>query len=317
MADFDTNHLLKMLRQHTSLPAVAGWSDDDCLRLLTSVLHGYILPIVKAEWQEHNLSNDGTTYTVALTEGRREYPLPARAVAASIRKAVLVGPSGARRPLRLFEVDRQEEWNTSRQDLPEGYVLRGGRMYLHPAPSAVAASGWSLRVQMLVRPARLALPSACAQITSVAASGSGSLVTIAGNTAGVSNVTSLDLVRTSPPFEALYLEAAATWGSTTSATLPGVASSTLEVGTWLCPVGVAPFAQAPVELLEVLATRTAVEQLGTIGDTPVAEAKAATLGEQRKDATTVITPRTGEARLQGNGMRKFRGTAYGGSGWPY
>lgn len=312
MADFDTEHILDLLRQHTAFPAVQGWSDEDCLRLLTSVLHGYMLPMIKAEWQEHYLSSDATTYTVALTQGKREYMLPAYCVGASIRKAVLVGPNGARRPLRLFEVDKQEEWNTNRADLPEGYTLRGGRLYLHPSPSAPAAAAWSLRVQVLVRPARLTLPTACAQITSVG----GGLYTILTPEVGVSVLdTTVDVVRGSPPFETLALSATtvtnSSGGGFTTFAISG-GSTDIAEGDWLCPPGTAPFAQMPVEMLETLVTRTAVEQLGTAGDTPVAEAKAATLAEQRKDAQTLATPRTGEARLQGNGMDKFR--AFGATG---
>lgn len=314
MADFDTTHLLALLRQHTSLPSVAGWDDTNCLRLLTSVLHGYILPLVKAEWQEHYLSNEATTWTTALVENRREYALPPRATAASVRKAVLVGPNGERRPLRLFEVDQQEEWNTSRADLPEGYVLRGGRIYLHPAPSAAAAASWSLRAQVLVRPGRLVLPSACAEIVDTVPGG---LFVI--DDAGVSLIdATVDIVRGTPPFETVALSVETVTDSTNSGFIlfaVNSSSADIAVGDWLCPLGTSPFAQMPVELLEVLAARAAVEQLSTIGDTVVAEAKAATLGEQRKDATTLVTPRTGEARLQGNGMRKFRGTPLG-WGWP-
>lgn len=311
MADFDTNHLLALLRQHTAFPAVQGWDDANCLRLLTSVLHGYMLPLIKAEWQEHYLSSEATTYTVALQQGKREYMLPAYCVGASIRKAVLTGPNNARRPLRLFEVDKQEEWNTNRADLPEGYTLRGGRLYLHPSPNSVAAAGWSLRMQVLVRPARMVLPSVCAQITSAG----GGFYTIPTPELGVSVLdTTVDVVRGSPPFETLALSVLtatnSSGGGLTTFEISG-SSTDIAEGDWLCPPGTAPFAQMPVEMLEALAVRAAVEQLATSGDTPVAEAKAATLQEQRKDAQTLATPRTGEARLQGNGMDKFRAPGYG------
>jgi len=316
MADFDTTHLLKILRQHTSLPAVQGFDDTSCLRLLTSVLHGYIVPLIKAEWQEHLLSNEATTWVVPLVQGKREYVLPYYAVAASVRKAVLTGPDGARRPLRLYEVDKQEEWSTARQALPEGYTLRGGRLYLHPAPDA-AAAGWSLRVQVLVRPARLVLPSACAQILDTNVGDVGGLYSVDGAPVGLIDGP-VDVVRGKPPFETLRLSIAATTDSTDGSLTNFYfepEDPQLEVGDWVCPVGTAPHAQIPVELLEVLATRAALEQLSTIGDSAVAQMKGATLGEQRKDATTLVTPRTGEARLQGNGMRKFRGASWNGT--PY
>lgn len=315
MSDFDTTHVLALLRQHTAFPAVQGWDDANCLRLLTSVLHGYMLPMIKAEWQEHYLSSEATTWTVPLEQGKREYMLPAHAVGASIRKAVLTGPNNARRPLRLFEVDKQEEWNTARADLPEGYTLRGGRLYLHPAPSATAAAGWSLRAQVLVRPARMALPETCAQVTEVDVGDATGLYAVTNPPEGIIGAT-VDVVRGVPPFETLSLAVtpaeSSVVGFTTYFTVASGAIADLQAGDWLCPPGTAPFAQMPVEMLEVLTTRAAVEQLGTAGDTPVATAKAATLQEQRKDAQTLATPRTGEARLQGNGMDKFR--AYGSSG---
>lgn len=310
MSEYDTTHLLELLRQHTAIPSAPGFDDEDCLRLLTANLHGYLTPLVKAQWQEHNLSGEAATFTVALVEGRREYPLPSRATGAAVRKAVLAGPNGARMPLRLLEVDQLEEQNTAGNQLPTGYVVRGGRLYLHPSPANVA--GWSLRCALIIRPARLVLPAACGLVSDLNADvGDSASVELGSDVLGTSGTITVDVVRGTPPFEALALEVTATLlndGTTATIPLASLPAEGLRVGDYLCPVGAAPFVQAPVELLDVLAARTAVEQLASLGDASVSQAKAASLQERRQDAAVVVTPRTGEARTQGNGFRKWKGS---------
>lgn len=313
MPDFDTIHLLKLLRSHTQMPAVPGFADADCLRALTAKLHSYILPLVKAEWQEHWLSSEGTTQVVPLVSGQAEYVLSPRGVGAGVRKAVLVGPNGARRALRLYEVDKQEERTElqSATQFPLGYVVRTGRLCLYPTPQSVA--GWYLRMAMMVRPAQLCLPAACdaidtqTDVTSTTATYSlQSSHLLPGGDGGLL----VDIVRGTAPFEALAIGVQATFtnaGATVTLPIAAIPPEGLSSTDYLCPAGFAPFAQCPVELYELLATRTAAEMLVGSGDTAVAEAKAASLGEQRKDAVTLATPRTGEARLQGNGMNKWRG----------
>jgi hypothetical protein len=311
MADYDTTHLLRLLRQHSGIPAVSGYTDAECLRLLTANLHGYLTPMVKAQSQEHGLAAESATYVVALVEGRREYPLPSRATGAAVRKAVLAGPNGARMPLRLLEVDQIEEQNTAGRQLPYGYVVRGGRLYLHPEPANV--TGWSLRCALIVRPASLCLLSACAPVSTVVDFNSTEgIYTLSASTFGTADATvRLDLVRASSPFEALGLDAPVAltdMGTTLTVPRAYLPEEGLQVGDYFCPVGQAPFVQAPVELLDLLAVRTAVEQLASLGDASVSQAKAASLQERRHDAAVVITPRTGEARTQGNGFRKWKGS---------
>lgn len=74
MANFDTSWLLELIRQHTAIPAVPGFTDEDCLRLATAELHG-LLPRSKRARQKTARSSEDATYTVALQKGRAAYSL--------------------------------------------------------------------------------------------------------------------------------------------------------------------------------------------------------------------------------------------------
>lgn len=306
MPDYDNNYLLQLLRGHTHIPAVKGFEDSDCLRELTSQLHSYVLPQLKAEGQEHYLSADTATHTTALVEAQAEYELPRRCVAGGIRTALLVSQAGrARTPLHFLEADELERLKPT-DGIPSRYAVRSNRLVLYPTPRAV--TGYTLRLPMLVRPARLVLPSACAAAVTVVEGGGGAQVTISGSVSGLSGGAYLDVVRAREPFENLLLEAPVTWnGPGTMATLTGLSPTVLQVGDFLCPTGTSPFAQCPVEMLELLARRTAVEQLAGDGDLDVATAKVASLQEGRKDARTNIKPRSGDPRPQRNGFGKWGG----------
>lgn len=305
MADFDNDHLLELLRSHTRIPAVVGFEDEDCLRDLTAALHGYILPMVKAEWQEHWLAADSATSSLALVAGQAEYQIPRRAVAGSIRTVLLVSADGRERvPLTLMEVDRLERSGPS-SGLPRFYAFRSGRLVLYPTPDARATS-YLLRLPMLVRPARLVSPSTCGQALTVFASGGGADVTIAAPVPELATASTLDVVRGQEPFETVVLEAQVTWDfGFTTATLTTDASN-IQPGDWLCVSGTSPFPQCPVELQDLLALRAAVEQLAGGGDADIAAAKGASLQERRADGRVNVKPRTGDPRHQQNGMAKWR-----------
>lgn len=303
MPDFDNNYLLELLRSHTRIPAVPGFEDADCLRDLTSALHGYILPMVKAEWQEHWLAAESATTVLSLVDGQAEYQLPRRMVAGSIRTAVLVSSDGRNRiPMDFMEVDRMER-NGRSVGSPQWYSFRSNRMVLYPIPQNMG--GYTLRIPALIRPARLVLPDACAEVLTVTPSGGGADVTISAPVSGISGVASLDVVRGQEPFETVVLEAGATWGGGTTATLI-TDSTNLQAGDWLCVPGTSPFPQCPVELQDLLALRVAVEQLAGGGDVDIATAKGASLEERRADGRVNVKPRTGDPRHQQNGMAKWR-----------
>lgn len=313
MPAYDTSHLLELLRGHTHIPSAPGYTDADCLRALTATLHGYVLPIVKADYQDHWLAADSATSEIALVAAQREYAIPRRAVATSIRKAVLLDTHGKPHVLRLAELDAAEERNED-PGQPRWYVPTAGRIRLYPTPSAGMA-GWTLRLSMLVRPARLVPTTDCGLVTVATDNGSGSYsITLSGAAAGaLVGATSVDVVRAVEPYEAVSLEVASTVLGA-AVTLTGVPEDGVAVGDYVCPAGASPFAQCPVELLDMLAVRTAVEQLASIGDASVATAKAASMQERRKDAHSLVIPRTGEPRTRPNGMNKWRGGRSGRGG---
>jgi hypothetical protein len=309
VADYDTSHLLSLIRDHTRIPGTTGYSDADCLRVATAELHSSLLPMVKAQRQEMWLSSEATTYVVPLTEGQSEYQLPARAVGAGARKATLVRASPTREvsPLRWYEVEQVEEWSSS-PGFPTGYTVRGNRLVLYPTPQNV--SGWSLRVPFHVRPGRLVSTEECGEVESAVEGGVGLInVTLTSDAlTALNNATVVDVVRGSAPFDTVRLEALCSFTSPTTLEMYGVEASELSMGDYICLPGTSPFPQLPVELHPLLAHRVAMRQLTSIQDLDAAGAVAALLPEERKDAALAITPRVeGEDRKPQNGMGKWRG----------
>jgi hypothetical protein len=304
--DNDTTALLDLVRQETRIPsAQSGFTDTSTLAKATAELHSYVLPTVKAERQEVWLSSEDTTYTVALTEGRAEYALPARAIGAGARKAVAVNATtGERRPLRWLEVEHVEETAAS-PSFPAGYTVRGNRLVLWPEPDS-SAVGWELQVPFYVRPGKLVLTSDCARITAIV----GTTLTTSTASATLQAYTTKDMVRSTSPFETVSLDASATFTNATTATVSAALAAQLQVGDYVCPPGASPFPQLPVELHPLLAQKVAMEQLKSAGDMAVAGASAEGLPERRKDAVTVVKPRVeGEARKVRNGMAKWRNSS--------
>jgi hypothetical protein len=316
MPDYDNNYLLEVLRSHTRIPSVLGFDDASCLRDLTGTLHGYILPMVKAEWQENWVAAETATTHIPLVDGQAEYELPRRAVAGSVRTAVLLSQDGrVRTPLHFMEIDELERLPPS-SSTPSRYALRSNRIVLYPTPGAV--SGHVLRLPMLIRPARLVSPSACAVVTAVGGSGPAGdeyIVTVASPPMSLTALTTLDVVRGREPFENVQLERAGAWAGSDLAFTIDFEDLKIQVGDYICPPGTSPFPQCPVELIDLLARRTAVEQLAGSGDTDVAGAKAAPLGEGRRDAVVTVRPRSGDPRPLRNGLDKWGGGGRGGGSY--
>jgi hypothetical protein len=161
---------------------------------------------------------------------------------------------------------------------------------------------------MLIRPARLVLIEECGRIVGKSAP-AGGLVTLSVvpvPSQDIQNATLFDVVRGTEPYETCLLEVEGDFTSPSACQVAEADAAGLREGDYLCLPGTSPFPQCPVELLNILAVRVAVEQLGSIGDSEIAAAKAATLPEQRNDMTNLVKPRTGERRLRGNGMDKWQ-----------
>jgi hypothetical protein len=262
--------------------------------------------MVKREWQGHWASIDATTSELALVDGQAEYEIPSRAVASSIQKAVLAGPNGARVPLSYLEMEKREVMADA-TGIPRCYTIRGNRLYLYPTPRN--ATGHSLRVPMLIRPAQLVLAEECGRIvgSSAPAGGLVTLSVVPSPSEEIQNASVFDVVRGTEPYETCLLEVEGEFTAPSACRVSEAAAAGLREGDYLCLPGTSPFPQCPVELLNILAARVAAEQLSSIGDGEIAAAKAATLPEQRNDMTSLVKPRTGERRLRGNGMDKWRG----------
>jgi len=315
MAQGDTAALLKSIRGHTQLPtAQITFDNATTLEIATEELYSYLLPTLLQERQEFWTGAQGR-YTIALQEGVGVYPIRPRAAGMKIRSARLLDIVGTPTPLATYELEDVNKW-VQDSGYPSGLVLEGGSFRLFPTPRGLA--GWSVEVQTYLRPAALVESIRCAVVNNIlpvpAGQTSVQVLINADNMDLISGVGTLDIVRSTPPFEGVAVNAALTdainmGGSSYQLIFAG----TFDVaeGDYVCLPDTAPVVQAPLEWHPLLALKVAARQLASVGDTEMASVKAAELKEKEAKVGIVIRPRREDAgRKVGNGTSKWR------SGWP-
>lgn len=313
----DTTALLASIRRHTSIPAThPSFTDEQVLADATEELLTYLLPLGMVERQELWAGPTGRL-RVPLVLGQADYPIPARAAGAKVRAARLLDSQG--NPIHLNYYGREEI--ARRYDdgsPPDGLVLEGGSIRLFPTPRSMPP-GYTLEVEFYVRPGQLILQQRAARVIAVTPSVGGTVLTVQEppDNADLMLASVVDVVSGRAPYDMQALEAtvldrdnlgSGVWAITVAS------SADFQMGDWLCGPGETPVVQAPLEWHPLLALRTAVRELTSVGDMEAAGVKQRQLDAQAKAATTIVRPRREDVpRKPTNGMDRWRG----GGGWVY
>jgi hypothetical protein len=201
------------------------------------------------------------TATVAVTSVSNSFRIPPRALGGKVRDIVIqLNPGSFNTPGQYVAVPRIDI--SDRFANPVGYFYQGNSIVMWNVSPAISSPSAVVLVSYYARPGLLIPTGSALLVTTVDATNgavTGSGATMVGNT-------TLDIIKGSPGFESLrynettYVPAGLTVGSI------GQDIAGVEVGDWVSPSGYSPVIQLPLEFHQVLAQRTIVKALDSIGD---------------------------------------------------
>jgi len=276
------------------------------LRMMSDELRGYVVDLLREAGGEHLV----VPHTIQVTPGVSEYRLPPRAVANGIRRVSV--------QLETLQPQLPQLSPDALDSAPGGYYLRGARLVLWPTPTEAR----TLRVDYLLRPSQLVPDTAVGVVTSVTTLGTSLVVEYSGDLGGAASSVPIDVVRASPPFDVLGVEARGSIGQIGGVwrwTVPSAQRALLqeapEVGDYLCPPDTSPVPQVPLELHALLAQRTAYAVLTALGDAGTSAAYDR-CEDMRTQLLAMLRPRDIGARhyVRGGLARGVRGFGARGRG---
>jgi hypothetical protein len=293
---FTTTELLVQIREMARLPDdEPDATDTILLRKATEILQSVYAPAVRKVREDYYVA----TSRIALASGRASYPIPRRAVTASVRRVRLLDSAG--RELRMTQVP-YESLLTSQTGLrPDFYSLADDRVMVSPTPIAGSTS-YRLELVFEYRPSML-VPVDEDELSVVVASNYNNPTADTHTVYALADVFQdadlIDIVRKDAPFSSPVIDATINArGVTVSGYALDLTSYSglqdqnlgLVVGDWVCPAGETPVPQIPAELHPILAKHTAAAWLAPIDTQTSAELKdAADL--ELKDALAAMSPR--------------------------
>lgn len=241
-------------------------SDSDILRLATDELLGILTAQEMASIQGH-LAVETTVATVA---NQAKYDIPYRAAGGKLRYACLQDSSGTRANIRTGRPERfVTTYNiTTAQPgtLPQNSWFEDGRLVLYPMPSDATRS---LILGIYLRPGRLVLQANASSATAAAAVGATS-ISCAAIPSYLNGVTSIDIIRSKPPFQVIAYDlpvtALVTGATSITVTAPGLPTYAVQAGDWITKVEESVAPQLPAEAHPLLAARCAKRILQARGD---------------------------------------------------
>lgn len=212
------------------------------------------------------------------------YPIPSRAIGASVQDVVLIDAQGHREDVDLITEDQVY----GPEQTPVGgpaFYFKGNNIVLAPKQPAL---GETLLVTFFIRPNKLVEESEAAQITAID-TGTNTL-TFASLPSTFTTSTPLDFLDSEPHFDFRAIDQ--TPDTVTSTTLIfSSLPSTLEVGDWAALAGEAPVVQLPLELHPILEQRVANRCLFSQGHMEQFRTGEKELERLEEEVLKLITPR--------------------------
>jgi len=244
----DTTAFVRSVRRHTHIAAThPSFTDADILVDGTEELHSYLLPLGMGERQELWAGPVGRlSFTV--TEGKATYAIPSRAVGGKLRAVRLLDRQGTPSYLSWYGREEVAQWVES-PGMPFALVVEGSTFRLFPVPRGMA--GYTLEVDVYLRPAELVPVAQTAVIETVGSVAGNTTVTITttADSMALSTAPTVDVVSSGAPFDFQAVDAAVVdaedlGGGQWTLTLSGALD--VSVGAYLCLPGQAPVVQAPL-----------------------------------------------------------------------
>lgn len=312
-----TDDLLTDVRARTASPTTNDLlSPAELLQLIDEEMRTELARDIVALRSEYWLEEE----TSAIVAGQSEYRIPDRALGMTLRDVTIYDVNG-------------NEWNVAQVGAADRYVYSGatgtasaftlnnGKVVLLPEP---ATSGYTLRLRYYAQPARLALVSDCAAITSALV---GTFVKINVATTPSASLTTVgalvDIVRGAGMFESIYTDQAVTaWVSPDLTISPGYTVGDISTPAtnarvdYVCPSGRTVYPPIPESVWGVLVALGCKAYCEAVGDERGLNAASIAYERKRKAALEVMLPRVdGETRRVTPKHTPLRGAPRRSFGW--
>lgn len=294
--NYTTTELLADIKRKAFIPiSQTTFSDADLLDMADEELQIGVVPLIMSTREEYFV----TYFEYEVQGDTNEFAIPPRAIGAKLRNITVVvnnssGQDGTPNEVSLPQIDAdQSAFNNNYNNYLaiQAFYLRNNEVKL--SPSANVFSGQILRLYYFNRPNKLIEVSECSQITAIAGNvctvnvipadfGTGSLYTITS-----------DVVKSRQGFKNLAEDIELTVNTTDSTITFPVDPNDLNitVGDYICLAGDTPVPQIPVELHTLLAQRTAVKVLESLGDEKNFALASKKLAEMQKSILGMISNR--------------------------
>jgi hypothetical protein len=275
VADYTTTGLIADVKRRGHFPtSQSTFQTSDLLKILNDALYAVIVPLIQSAQEEFFVTYSDTT----IVAGTDAYAIPSRAIGGALRDVATV--DGA----ELTSLERLDPEVITHDDRPEGFMLRGNKVVLYPSP---VQSG-TLRLSYYRRPSELVATSSCGLITAI--NTGTNEVTVSSTPSGWTTNTSIDIIPSTPHFDALSEAVAISSVAGTTITLPSLPSG-LAVGDYLTPAGQSPIPQVPVEAHPLLAQAAALRCASDQGTDDAFKRLADVYSRMERDFLQILSPR--------------------------
>lgn len=300
--DYTTTNLLADISRKCFIPvSQVTFSAADLLAMADEELQIGVVPLVMRTREEYFVAFKD----IFINGNETGFDLPSRAIGSVLRNVTIIqNPNSQNDPAerkipQIAAEDAPYNNNFNNYLGVQSYFLRNNQVILSPDTSSFGG-GITLRQYYFLRPNKMVEVNQTSQITAI----NGAVATVnvipSGFGSGTLYTITSDVVKAIPGFGLLAMDIDLTVNTTDlTITFPDDLSNyNITVGDYICLAGDTPIPQIPVELHTLLAQRTAVKILESLGDEKNLPAAAKKLDEMEKNITGMIS-----ARVEGSAKK--------------
>lgn len=272
---FTTLDLITSIKMKGQIPtSQAQFTTANILSAADDEILSGLVPLVMSVRESYFQTYKDT----AIVDGTARYRINSRAVGMKLKELAIVDANGdVYNDLGRTEVEDQ---------YGEGFYFEGSEVVLRPTPTGL--SSYSLRQTFFRRPGTLVLPSTCGAITAIDTTLF--KVTISSTPSTFTTSKSYDFVQANPGFDTLAMDQTASTITSNVMTFTSLPTG-LAVGDYVALATQSPVVQLPLELHPVLALRTAITILRSLGHETEAASKQKELEKMEERIISLLNPR--------------------------
>lgn len=290
-----SDQFVDSLKRRITMPASqALMNNTDILRMADYATKQKVVPLIKSVRQEYFVVKTRE----AINVGQREYSIPYRALARTLRDLKLVDSSNGKRDLALIALEDEHLYRTG--SLPVGFYFFGDKIVIVANP---VSSGYLLEKWWELPPANLVPVSSAARVVTVNVNDVTCAFVPTGITTGsvvdfVKGVQGNNTIAVNENGTEVFDRVVTNVAGNTVSFAPGDVPPTLAPGDYITLAQTTPVLQIPDEAACYLETVTAINVLKAIGDYDGAERLKDTEADEKSNLLMLLEP-----RIEGEGTK--------------